>query len=149
MSVTAQWLGSPAVSLCSSIWYYLALIELSPPSLLPLPSSSPPFLYSQPGIEGWDRERQALFCVPASSLNKRHKLLVSWPGAKFSFSSVSFILLSTYHLCLQTSPLQPPLVIISFSSISPLLLPSFFFLPSLPHPLSHPLHRQFQFTSGS
>lgn len=53
-SMTAQWLGSPAMSVCSSIWYYLALIELSsspslsPPSALLL--SSFPLL---PARDGW------------------------------------------------------------------------------------------------
>lgn len=67
-------LSSLAARLCLSahpydiIWHWSSCL-LSPPCLLPLPSSSPPFLCSQPGMDGGkDGASQTLFCVPACSM---------------------------------------------------------------------------------
>lgn len=98
-SMTAQWLGSPAVSVCSSIWYYLALIELSsipslsPPSVLLL--SSFPLLPARDGWRGrWSVPNPLLFFLPCllCVLRHKHKLLVSWPVAVFFILSVFFYL---------------------------------------------------------
>lgn len=101
------------------IWHWSSCL-LSPPSLLPLPSSSPPFLCSQPGIDGGkDGECQTLFCALVCSV---------YPGTRISSLSADqfpiFLFLYSF-IYVSTLPsaflLHFPLVICSFSSISPCL----------------------------
>lgn len=140
MSMIAQWLGNLAVSVCSSIWYYLALIELSsissfsPPSALLLSSS--PQVPARDG--GRDRGCQTLFCILRCSV---------CPGA--SIHSLSDDELQ--YSCFQVFSLFFYLLITSvFSLSSPVSTCYFFFLihltgSSLPFysspclSLSHPL----------
>lgn len=138
-SMTAQRLGNPAVSVCSSIWYYLALIELSS-----IPSSSPPsalLLSSFPLLparhEGMDC--QTLFCVLACSV---------YPGTSISSLSVDLFQYSYF----QVFPLFLYLLITSASPLSTCYFSSFSSISTclfLSQPLSLSLCRQFQFMSGS
>ncbi len=133
------------------IWHWSSCL-LSPPSLLPLPSSSPPFLCSQPGMDGGkDGECQTLFCVLACSVYPDTSIS-SLSADQFQYScfwvfSVFFYLpiTSAFNLPLSTCYffflIQLPPVSFSLFCRSPCL--------SVSHPVSLSLHCQFQFTSGS
>lgn len=124
------------------IWHWSSCLP-SPPPLLPLPSSSPPFVCSQPAMEGMGEwVPNSLLCSrPLFVSRHKHAVPVSRLVPIFLFPSVSFILLSTHHLCLQIVLSHFPLVICFRSHPSP---PACF---SLILRLSH--CRQFQFTTES
>lgn len=95
--LTARWLGIAATSVCSSIWYYLALIELSalssfsPPSALPLSS----FLLLPARItkrEGRDISFFFVCCCQLTSFEN--------PFIKLFFSPLNSFIYFTLHLFL-------------------------------------------------
>lgn len=114
------------------IWHWSSCL-LSPPSLLLLPSSSPPSLCSQPEMDGGkDGECQTLFCFHACSV---------YPDTSISLLSTdqfqhSYFQVFSLFFCLPITSafsLSSPLVIFSFSSISPCLFPPFCCSRSLSH----------------
>lgn len=146
-SMTAQWLGSPAVSVCSSIWYYLALIELSsipslsPPSALLL--SSLPLL---PARDGW-RQRWGVpnpLCVHCSVYPDTSISSLSADQFQYScfqvfsllfylpITSAISLFLFTLHLLSSLFHPSPPASFFLFRC-SPCLSLSFAFILSLPH----------------
>lgn len=126
-----------AAKLCLSahpydiIWHWSSRL-LSPPSLLPLPSSSPPILCFQPGMKGRAEECQTGFCVFACSV---------YPSKSMTSFSAD---LSQYSLLILDLPFTT-----AFRHSSPFSTCVFSFLSCLCFLSLFSLYRQFQFTSGS
>lgn len=114
------------------IWHWSSCL-LSPPSLLPLPSFSPPLLCSRPGMDGGrDRVCQTLFCfssllrVPRRQ-NKRTScsIVVLKCFCLFLYLPITLTSVSIFHLFLSLAQLPSPRS--SFLQLST-SLPSFFAL---------------------
>lgn len=112
------------------IWHWSSC-HLSPPYLLPLPSSCPPFLCSWPGLEHQkDCLSPNLFCFQI------HTEAPQQPAPVFSFLSVF-------------SPTITSLILYSWLSLFfPHLISSSCLLVSKCLSFSSSVHHQFQFTSG-
>lgn len=120
--------GSPVVSLHSSIWYYLALIELSSiPSLWP-----PPVLLSYAPSQG-RIIRKTAWIKPSLVFSPRRKqqLPISRQAPVFSFPSVFSPITSTPSLYSSVSVFSP------FSPDRPLLF--LFAAPCVSHSLPQPI----------
>lgn len=123
------------------IWHWSSC-HPSPPCLLPLPSSSPPFLCSQPGTDHQkDGVSQALSCFFAQAQTAAP---CQSTGSSI-FLSECFL---TYHLRSQS-------LLFTFRVFPPLFSPppapasSSCLLLSVCLSFSSSVHHQFQFTSGS